>query len=209
MTAILGPDMDTSKTGRVLVVLGYGERRPDGSHGISEICRAGVRRAAALAAEPGTRAVVLTGWSPDGGPSEAEQMAAIWTGPPGVPLLLEPLARNTAENAVRSLQALRASPADAAEVVVVCSIRHVPRVRYLFGDLFRRHAYAVCYRLVTRPRPSLRLLLEELSSLTRMVGDRRAAASLLDAPGGYAATTWLRSTPMPSTSTSTTEPTTR
>jgi hypothetical protein len=165
---------------RVIIVLGYARRGPNGTHGISEICRAGVRRAAALAAEPGTRAVILTGWSSSGGASEAEQMAAAWAGPPDVPLLLEPLARNTAENAVRSLQTLRASTAaDADEVLVVCSIRHALRVRYFFGALYRRHGYAIGYRFVTRPRPSLGLLLHELASMTRMARDRRAAEAML------------------------------
>src|SRR6185295_8040928 len=88
---------------RVIVVLGYDETGEDGAHRISAICRAGVRRAEALAAESSPLAVLFTGWSSNGGPSEAEQMRDAWQGRWNVPLLLEPLAVNTAENAVRSL----------------------------------------------------------------------------------------------------------
>jgi len=158
----------------VLVVLGYHETREDGSHGISDICRAGVRLAERLADERDVRAVIFTGWSACGGPSEAEQMAALWHGRRDLDLIREPLACNTAENAARTLP-LVAALDDVREVVVVCSIRHVPRVRFLFDRLYRRHGYPVGYRYVTSPRPSAALVLSELSSITRMWRDRRAA----------------------------------
>ncbi len=164
---------------RVIVVLGYHELGDDGSHGISRICRAAVRRAEALAAEVPPRAVIFTGWSSTGGPPEAEQMARQWDGRRDVPLLCEPRAVNTAENAVRSLELVRTIEG-ASEVVLVCSIRHFPRVRFLFDRLYRRHGYATRYRYVLRPLPSLRLVAHELSSLTRMVRDRRRALRLLD-----------------------------
>jgi uncharacterized SAM-binding protein YcdF (DUF218 family) len=163
---------------RVIVVLGYHEVEEDGSHGISAICRAGVRRAAELAADPRTQAVIFTGWSFDGGPSEAEQMAALWTGRRDIGLIEEPLATNTAENAVRSLDLVRGLPGT-AEVMVVCSIRHLPRVRFLFDRLFRGYGYHVGYRCVARPSPSPRLIQAELSSISRMAGDRRRALRLL------------------------------
>jgi uncharacterized SAM-binding protein YcdF (DUF218 family) len=165
--------------GRVIVVLGYHEFGDDGSHGISRICRAAVRRAEAIAADTPPRAVIFTGWSSTGGPPEAEQMAAEWRGRRDVPLLREPRAVNTAENAVRSLELVRTIDG-AAEVVLVCSIRHFPRVRFLFDRLYRSHGYATRYRYVLRPLPSLRLVAHELSSLTRMVRDRRHALQLLD-----------------------------
>ena len=164
--------------GGVIVVLGYDEIGADGSHRISAICRAGVRRAEALAARARPSAVVFTGWSSNGGPSEAEQMAAAWRGRGDVPLVLEPLAVNTAENAVRSLQIVSRID-EAAEVIVVCSIRHALRAPFFFDALYRRRGYRVGYRYVLRPAPSLRLWRAELSSITRMVRDRRAAERLL------------------------------
>jgi hypothetical protein len=163
---------------RVIVVLGYDEISADGTHGISAICRAGVRRAEELAAVEDPLAVVFTGWSSNGGPSEAEQMRDAWQGRWDVPLLLEPLAVNTAENAVRSLLVIRRL-AHVEEVVVVCSLRHALRVHFFFDRLYRRHGYRVGYRYVLRPAPSSALWAAELSSITRMVRDRRAALGLL------------------------------
>jgi uncharacterized SAM-binding protein YcdF (DUF218 family) len=164
---------------RVIVVLGYHEIGDDGRHGISSICRAAVRRAEALAAEVRPRAVIFTGWSSSGGPAEAEQMADEWQGPREVALIREPQAVNTAENAVRSLELVR-TVEGASEVVLVCSIRHFPRVRFLFGRLYRSHGYAPRYRYVVRPLPSLPLVVRELRSITRMARDRRRALCLLD-----------------------------
>ena len=45
---------------RVIVVLGYHEIGDDGSHGLSPICRAAVRRAEALAEADPPRAVIFT-----------------------------------------------------------------------------------------------------------------------------------------------------
>ena len=110
-------------------------------------------------------------------------MRDAWQGRWDVPLLLEPLAVNTAENAVRSLPAdLRL--ADAEEVVVVCSVRHALRVHFFFDGLGRRLGYRVRYHYVLRPAPSPALWAAEASSITRMVRDRRAAIGLL---GGEAA----------------------
>ncbi len=163
---------------RVIVVLGYDEIGDDGAHRISAICRAGVRRTEALAAESSPLAVIFTGWSSNGGPSEAEQMRDAWQGRWDVPLLLEPFAVNTAENAVRSLL-LTSRIADVEEVVVVCSVRHALRAHFFFDGLYRRHGYRVGYRYVLRPAPSPALWAAEASSITRMVRDRRAALGLL------------------------------
>jgi uncharacterized SAM-binding protein YcdF (DUF218 family) len=163
---------------RVIVVLGYREFAVDGSHGISDICRAGVGRAEALADQRTPRAVVFTGWSSTGGPSEAEQMANVWSGRTDVPLICEPHAVNTAENAVRTIEVLRGldGPLD---VIVVCSIHHFLRARYFFTALFRRHGHRVGYAYVCSPRPSARLWRHELGSITRMIRDRRTALELL------------------------------
>lgn len=138
-----------------------------------------MRRAEALAAEEPPRAVIFTGWSSNGGPPEAEQMAAEWRGRRDIALIREPRAVNTAENAVRSLELVRELEG-ASEVVLVCSIRHFPRVRFLFNRLYRSHGYVTRYHWVTRPLPSLPLVWHELKSITRMVRDRRRALRLLE-----------------------------
>ena len=79
-------------------------------------------------------------------------MAEEWQGRRDVALLREPHAVNTAENAVRSLELVRAIEG-ASEVVLVCSIRHFPRVRFFFGGLYRRYGYRTRYRYVVRPLP--------------------------------------------------------
>jgi uncharacterized SAM-binding protein YcdF (DUF218 family) len=137
-----------------------------------------VRRAEALAAEQPPRAVIFTGWSSNGGPPEAEQMAEEWRGRRDVALIREPRAVNTAENAVRSLELVREIEG-ASEVVLVCSIRHFPRARFLFDRLYRRHGYATRYHWVARPLPTLPLVWHELKSITRMARDRRRALRLL------------------------------
>ena len=164
---------------RVIVVLGYHQIGEQGEHGISPICRAAIRRAEAIAAEAPPRAVIFTGWSSNGGPAEADQMAEEWKGPQDVALIREPRAVNTAENAVRSLAIVQAIEG-ASEVVLVCSIRHFPRVRFFFARLYRNYGYAIRYRYVFWPLPSLPLLHHELSSITRMARDRRRALRLLD-----------------------------
>ena len=66
-----------------------------------------------------------------------------------------------------------------SEVYVVCSIHHLFRVRFFFGELFRRHGYEVGYRPVAWPFALPGLLLHESSSISRMRTDRRAALRLL------------------------------
>jgi hypothetical protein len=164
---------------RVIVVLGYHEIGDDGTHGLSPTCRAALRRAEALAEAEPPAAVIFTGWSSRGGPSEADQMVEEWQGRRDVPLLREPYASNTAENAVRSLALVRELPG-ASEVVLVCSIRHFPRARFFFQRLYRGHGLVPRYRYVLRPFPSPALVWHELSSITRMARDRRRALQLLD-----------------------------
>jgi uncharacterized SAM-binding protein YcdF (DUF218 family) len=123
--------------------------------------------------------VIFTGWSSRGGPSEADQMAEQWRGRRDIALIREPHASNTAENAVRSL-ALVQELEGASEVVVVCSIRHFPRVRFFVRRLYRQYGLATRYRYVVRPLPSPSLIWHELSSITRMARDRRKALRLLD-----------------------------
>jgi uncharacterized SAM-binding protein YcdF (DUF218 family) len=160
-----------------IVVLGYHDHGTE-EHAISAICRAGVRRAEALAADPRTRAAIFTGWSFDGGPTEADQMLDVWNGRPDIDLIREPKAENTAENAVRSLQIVR-DLGEIDEVLVVCSIPHLPRVRFFFDRLYRRFGYEIGYRTVGWPIPPPARLLHEGSSVTRMRADRRTALRLL------------------------------
>ena len=176
-----------SVSDRVIVVLGYRQIGDDGSHGISAICRAAVRRAESLAAEATPRAVIFTGWSSNGGPTEADQMAAEWKGRRDVALIREPRAANTAENAVRSLQLLETIDGG-SEVIAVCSICHLPRVRFFFDRLYKRHGYSIGYRYVASPIPPLGVLLAELSSLTRMARDRGRFAT---SPRRAAASWWI------------------
>jgi hypothetical protein len=164
---------------RVIVVLGYHEIGDDGTHGLSPTCLAALRRAEALADVEPPAAVIFTGWSSRGGPSEADQMAEEWRGRRDVPLIREPYASNTAENAVRSLALLQGLPG-ASEVVLVCSIRHFPRARFFFQRLYRGHGLVPRYRYVIRPLPSPSLVWHELGSITRMARDRRRALRLLD-----------------------------
>jgi hypothetical protein len=159
-------------------VLGYHDLASETAHAISAICRAGVRRAELLAADPRARAVVFTGWSFDGGPTEADQMLDVWNGRRDVALLREPKAENTAENAVRSLKIIR-ELGEIDEVQVVCSIPHLPRVRFFFDRLYRRFGYETAYRTIAWPIPSPARLLHEGSSMTRMRADRRIALRLL------------------------------
>ena len=88
-----------------LVVLGSSRRDRAGVYRISRACRRVVARAAQLAEELEPRVVVFSGWSPNGGPSEAEQMQNLWRGPE-LELVLEPTASTTAENAARTLPLL-------------------------------------------------------------------------------------------------------
>ena len=79
-----------------LVVLGNSLLARDGSYRLSRGCRRLVAEAERLAVRVGAGVVVFSGWSPSGGPSEAEQMRALWRGPP-VELVTEETASTTAQ----------------------------------------------------------------------------------------------------------------
>jgi uncharacterized SAM-binding protein YcdF (DUF218 family) len=154
-----------------IVVPGHGARGADGVHRITDRCRLLVAHAGHLAARDRPAAVVFSGWSASGGASEAEQMRDAWDGP-AVPLVVEPTARSTAENAVRTLPLLLERGIDSA--VVVCAPLHAPRTRLLFGRVYRRGGVAV--RLsVARVPPSLRALVWELAALPLAPFQLRAA----------------------------------
>ena len=116
-----------------LVVPGNGGLARDGSYCISRSCRRLVREGERLAARLAPEAVVFSGWSPTGAPSEAEQMRAAWRGP-GVELVVESTATITAENAARTLPLLLERRVDLA--LVICTPTHLYRARYFFGRLY-------------------------------------------------------------------------
>ena len=142
----------------LVAVLGYSDRRNGGLH---PICAA--RLAAATHAAEGADAVVFSGWSRrrGGARSEAELMVAAWDGP-DCPLVSDPHARITAENAAHVGTLARAI--SAAEVRVVTSSLH----RFRAGLLFRAALRGSGARLSLHPAPgprSLRFALRELIAL--------------------------------------------
>jgi uncharacterized SAM-binding protein YcdF (DUF218 family) len=159
-----------------IVVPGHGVLGRDGRYRISGRCRRLVVEAERLARRLAPRAVVLSGWSPEGGASEAEQMRDAWRGP-AVELVLEPTARTTAENAARTLPLLAERGVERA--VVVCTPLHLYRVRFFFGRLYGTHGVATSFR--TAPvAPSPAALLWELAALAvRAEQLREAEAELL------------------------------
>ncbi|PWU17923.1 MAG: hypothetical protein C5B48_15395 [Candidatus Rokuibacteriota bacterium] len=144
---------------------------------LSESCRRMVALAADLCAERAPRAVVFTGWSPRGGPSEAEQMLEAWPGRRDVELITERSARTTAENAARSLPLLLQRGVD--EVTVVCAPLHALRVRYFFGGLYGRFGLRVELSVADCPRTP-RALARELAVLGLIPWQRRAALANLE-----------------------------
>jgi uncharacterized SAM-binding protein YcdF (DUF218 family) len=134
-----------------VVVPGHGISRGERGHRITRRCLRLVTEAERVAARLGADAVVLSGWAPGGGRSEAEQMRDAWRGPE-VELVIEPTARMTAENASRTLPLLVARGIDRA--VVVCALPHLPRVRVLFRGVYGAAGIATRFhplRLVPPP----------------------------------------------------------
>src|ERR1700750_3401907 len=126
-----------------VVVLGHRTLDTDGVHRISSRCVQLVREAEGLVDAGAADVVVFSGWSSTGGPSEAEQMRDAWRGP-AVELVVEPTARNTAENAARTLPLL--NDRGVGRAVVVCAPSHLPRTRLLFGRLYRSSGVEVAFR---------------------------------------------------------------
>lgn len=121
---------------RVVVVLGYS----DGGRG--ELHRVGAARLA-RAAEVSTPedVVVLSGWARvPGTRSEAELMAAAWTGS-ARELVVDPDARTTVGNAANALDDI--CRVGAREVVVVTSRWHAARAKAAFRLLLRGSGVSV------------------------------------------------------------------
>ena len=127
-----------------LVVLGHGLTAGDGSYRISRACRRLVAEAERVARRREPSAVVFSGWSPDGGPSEAEQMRALWRGP-AVELVVEETAATTAQNASRTLPLLLARGVH--DAVVVCTPLHLYRARWIFRRIYGSGGVAVRFRV--------------------------------------------------------------
>lgn len=159
-----------------LVVLGSSRRDRAGAYCISRACRRVVAHAAQLAERLEPRIVVFSGWAPNGGASEAEQMQALWHGPV-VELVLEPTASTTAENAARTLLLLLKHQIE--HVVVVCTPLHVYRARWFFRRLYAAHGIRTSF---TAPRvvPTPSAFIWELGALTVRSRQLRAAEEELE-----------------------------
>ena len=144
-----------------IVIPGHGWPDRAGVHRISDRCLRLVREAEQLVSREGADVVVFSGWSPTGGPSEAEQMRDAWRGP-AVELVVEPTATSTAENAARTLPLLLEH--GIVRVVVVCAPPHLLRTRLLFRRLYRGSGVEVGFR-VARLAPTVRAVAWELLAL--------------------------------------------
>jgi len=158
-----------------IVVPGHGDVDPAGTHRITRRCLRLVHEAERLVTAGGADVVVFSGWSSTGGPSEAEQMRDLWSGP-DVELVVEPTARNTAENAARTLPLLAERGIERA--VVVCTPTHLARTRLLFGRLYRGAGVELAFRAVA-VAPSLRSIAWELAAFPFLPAQLRAARAEL------------------------------
>jgi uncharacterized SAM-binding protein YcdF (DUF218 family) len=158
-----------------IVVPGHGDLDLDGAHRITRRCLRLVREAERLVSAGRADVVVFSGWSSTGGPSEAEQMRDAWRGP-DVELVVESTARNTAENATRTLTLLR--DRGIVSAVVVCAPTHLVRTRLLFGRLYRSAGVEVTFRAVA-VAPSLRSIAWELAAFPFLPAQLRAARAEL------------------------------
>ena len=154
-----------------LIALGSSRRDRGGAYGISRACRRAVAHASQLAERLDPRIVVFSGYAPNGGHSEAEQMQALWHGP-DIPLLLETTASTTSENAVRTLPLLLEHKIEHA--VVVCTPLHLYRARWFFRRLYATQGIQTSFE-VPRVVPTPSALIWELGALTVRSRQLRAA----------------------------------
>jgi uncharacterized SAM-binding protein YcdF (DUF218 family) len=160
-----------------IVVPGNGEF-DNGAYLITARCRRVVAEAERLALLLSPRAVVFSGWAPDGSSSEAEQMVEAWRGP-AVELVVEPTATITAENAARTLPLLLERGIERA--LVVTTPLHFYRARYFFRRLYASHGIDARFRAAP-VAPSLHMLGWELVALTARSRQLRAAEAELRRP---------------------------
>jgi uncharacterized SAM-binding protein YcdF (DUF218 family) len=161
--------MEGSRT--AVVVPGHARLDLDGAHRITRRCLRLVEEAERLVSSGTADVVVFSGWSSTGGPSEAEQMRDAWGGP-DVEIVVEPTARNTAENAARTLPLLRERRI--ARAVVVCAPTHLARTRLLFGRLYRSAGVETAFR-APAVAPTLRSIAWELAAFPFLPAQLRAA----------------------------------
>ena len=140
---------------------------------VSRRCRRIVAAAALLADRRDPAVVVFTGCG-----GEAEQMRAAWQGRTDVELVVEPTAATTAQNASRTLPLLRER--GVTEATVVCAPLHLPRVRYLFGGVYRP-AGIRCRVRFARALPTPPALAWELAAALVAPRQRRLAIAEADA----------------------------
>jgi uncharacterized SAM-binding protein YcdF (DUF218 family) len=159
-----------------LVVLGSSRRNRAGDYAISRGCRRNVGHAAQLAKTHAPQVVVFSGWAPNGGIPEAEQMLALWQGP-SVELVLEPTASTTAENAARTLPLL--VDRNIRHAVIVCAPLHLYRARWFFRRLYSARGIETSFTTPTAlPLPSA--LVWELGAMTVRSRQLRAAEQELE-----------------------------
>jgi DUF218 domain len=157
--------------GSAVVVPGHSSRGR-----VSRRCLRLLDAAARLAEREGVRTVVLTGGGARGA-REATQMAEAWSGRRDVELVVEPTARNTAENAARSLQLLLERGID--DATVVCAPQHLPRVHYLFGSLYGRYGVR-CHVQAAWRAPHPFALAHEVAAFAVARRQRRAVLAELE-----------------------------
>jgi uncharacterized SAM-binding protein YcdF (DUF218 family) len=158
-----------------IVVPGHGTRSRDGAYRISSVCVALVREAERIAHDVSARAVVFSGWTPSEGPSEAEQMRAVWRGP-DVELVIEPTARVTAQNASRTVPLLLERGIQRA--IVVVAPLHLYRSRFFFTRLYHASGIDTEFRVARAPR-TMRGVLWELGAAAVCRRQLRAASGEL------------------------------
>jgi uncharacterized SAM-binding protein YcdF (DUF218 family) len=159
-----------------LIVLGSSRSNHTGAYSISRTCRRVVAHAARLAELRAPELVVFSGWAPNGGASEAEQMRSLWRGP-DVELVLEPTASTTAENAARTLPLVVERRLQQA--VVVSTPLHIYRARWFFKQLYSAQGISTSFD-TPRLLPTPAALLWELGALTARGRHLRAAEAELE-----------------------------
>ena len=163
-----------------IVVPGHATRGRDGLYRISQTCRGLVREAESIAGRTAVDAVIFSGWAPNGGASEAEQMRDAWRGP-DVELVLEPTASVTAENASRTVPLLVERGIERA--IVVCARFHVYRSRFFFSRLYEAAGITAELRVADVPT-GVRAIAWEIAAAAVCRRQLRAARAELGRAAG-------------------------
>jgi len=163
-----------------IVVPGQGNFDPEGTYTLSRGCNRMLALAAELAERRRPSVVVLSGWAPYGGESEAAQMLAAWEGRRDVELLAEETAVNTSQNMARVLPLLLARGVE--EATIVCAPAHRLRCHYFFGAVYPRFGVRCTYHS-PRLRTSAGALAWEAAALTLIRRQRRNAVAELERRG--------------------------